>query len=77
VVVVGDVLGEEPSQMAVAENHDVVEEPDGAEVELVPVDEMTEAERRSLEQALAESEDDVKAGLVYSAADVLADLRRQ
>jgi hypothetical protein len=27
--------------------------PDGAEVELVPVDEMIEAERRSLEQALA------------------------
>jgi hypothetical protein len=51
--------------------------PDGAEVELVPVGEMTEAERRSLEQALAESEADIKAGRVYSASDVLDELRRQ
>jgi hypothetical protein len=51
--------------------------PDGAEIELVAVDEMTDDERQALEQALAESEDDVQAGRVYLAADVIAELRRQ
>ena len=51
--------------------------PDGTEVELVSVEEMTEQERQELEQALTESEEDVKAGRVYSAAEVLGELRRQ
>ena len=51
--------------------------PEGAEVELMAVDEMTPAERQQLEQALAESEEDVRAGRVSSAAEVLDELRRQ
>jgi hypothetical protein len=51
--------------------------PEGSEVELVLVDEMTDEEREELEEALAESQEDVKAGRVYSAAEVLDELRRQ
>jgi len=51
--------------------------PDGAEVELELVDEMTDAEREELEQALAEGQADVQAGRVHSAADVLNELRRR
>lgn len=51
--------------------------PEGAEVELISLDEITDEERRELEQALAESDDDVRAGHVYSAAEVLDELRRQ
>jgi hypothetical protein len=51
--------------------------PEGAEVELISVDDMSDEERQELEQALADSEEDLRAGRVYSAADVLDELRRQ
>jgi hypothetical protein len=51
--------------------------PDGAEVELIAVDDMTEDERQELEEALAESENDVRAGRVYPVSQVLDELRRQ
>jgi len=50
--------------------------PEGFELELAPVDELDEEDRRRLEEALAESEEDVKAGRVYPAADVLDELRK-
>lgn len=52
--------------------------PEGTVVELVPVggDDLDEDERRRLHAALAESEDDVAAGRVRPAADVLGDLNR-
>ncbi len=52
--------------------------PEGTVVELAPVggDDLDEDERRRLHAALAESEDDVAAGRVRPAADVLADLNR-
>ena len=53
--------------------------PDGAEVELTPVadrDDLNDEERRRLADAIAESEEDIKAGRVYPAEDVLAELRR-
>jgi len=54
--------------------------PEGAVIELVPLDDwaadLDDEERRHLDEALPESEDDVKAGRVHSAADVLAELRR-
>ena len=52
--------------------------PEGSEVELVPLDPedgMDEAERLALHKALAESEEDVKAGRMIDAADVLKGLR--
>jgi hypothetical protein len=52
--------------------------PDGIEIELVPLapeDLMDEAEREALHKALAESEEDVKAGRLIDAADVLKGLR--
>jgi hypothetical protein len=52
--------------------------PDGIEIELVPLDPedlMDEAEREALHKALAESEEDVKAGRLIDAADVLKGLR--
>lgn len=60
----------------------VLDEPtdlsDGAAVELMTADEELSAdEHRALEQALAESDEDVRAGRVHPAADVLAELRRQ
>ena len=51
--------------------------PDGVVVELVAIGDMTAEERQELEQALAESEEDVKAGRVFSGADVIEQLRRQ
>lgn len=52
--------------------------PEGTEVELVPVDgdDLDDDERRRLHAALAESEEDVAAGRVRPAAEVLADLNR-
>lgn len=52
--------------------------PEGTVVELVPVggDDLDEDERRRLHAALAESEDDVAAGRVRAAVDVLDDLNR-
>ncbi|HZS36244.1 MAG TPA: hypothetical protein VFF06_05430 [Polyangia bacterium] len=51
--------------------------PEGAEVELAPVEEpLGEDERRRLAQALAESDEDIKAGRVFAAEDVLDELRR-
>ena len=54
--------------------------PEGAAVELVSLDDwaddLDDEERRHLDEALAESEEDVKAGRVYAAEDVLAELRR-
>ncbi len=52
--------------------------PEGTVVELVPVggDDLDEDERGRLHAALAESEDDVAAGRVRPAADVLRDLNR-
>jgi hypothetical protein len=52
--------------------------PDGSEVELVPLDPedlMDDAERAELHKALAESEEDVKAGRLVDAEDVLKGLR--
>ena len=50
--------------------------PEGAEVELVPLDgdDLDEDERRRLHAALDESEHDVAAGRVRPAAEVLKDL---
>jgi hypothetical protein len=52
--------------------------PEGDEIELVPVagDDLDEDDRLRLHAALDESEEDVQAGRVREAADVLADLRR-
>ena len=50
--------------------------PEGAEVELVPVDDLDAEDRRQLHAALDESEDDVEAGRVRPLADVLSDSRR-
>lgn len=52
--------------------------PEGIEIELVAVtpDDLDEEDRRQLHAALDESEEDVRAGRVRDAADVLADLRR-
>lgn len=52
--------------------------PDGTEIELEAVDPedlMDEEERAALHKALAESEEDVKAGRLVDAADVLKGLR--
>lgn len=52
--------------------------PEGTEIELVPVagaDEPDDDERERLEQALDESEEDVKAGRVRPIAEFLAELR--
>jgi hypothetical protein len=54
--------------------------PEGATVDLVALDDwaddLDEEETRHLDEALPESEDDVKAGRVHTAADVVAELRR-
>jgi hypothetical protein len=52
--------------------------PDGTEVELVPADwwdDLDEDDRRKLEEALTRSQDDVAAGRVEPAADVLRRIR--
>ena len=52
--------------------------PEGTEIEMVPLDPedlMDEAEREALHKALRESEEDVKAGRLIDAADVLKGLR--
>ena len=52
--------------------------PDGTELELVPLepeDLMDEEEREALHKALAESQEDIKAGRLVDAADVLKGLR--
>lgn len=53
--------------------------PDGAEVQLVPVDgdDLDDDDRRQLHAALAESEADESAGRTYPADEVLADLRER
>ena len=53
--------------------------PEGTEVELLPLDPgdwLDDADRMRLHDALRESEDDVAAGRLVSAEDVLRDLRR-
>jgi len=50
--------------------------PDGVEVELVALGEMSDVERGELELALAESDEDVRTGRVYAASEVLDELRR-
>ncbi len=52
--------------------------PEGTEVELVMIDgdDLDERERQRLHEALAASEEDVRAGRVRAAEDVLADLNR-
>jgi hypothetical protein len=64
----GRIVVDEPTSM-----------PDGSEVQLALIDgdELDDEERLLLHAALAESEDDVVAGRVRPAADVLADLMRQ
>ena len=52
--------------------------PDGTEIELEPVDPedlMDEEERAAFRKVLAESEEDIKAGRLIDAADVLKGLR--
>ena len=54
--------------------------PEGAEVELIAADswdDLDEDERQRLHAALASSEDDVRAGRIRSAAEVVTDLRRR
>ena len=54
--------------------------PEGTEVELVPVDgweDLDEEDRRRLQEALEEAEEDVAQGRVRPAEDVIRDLRRQ
>jgi hypothetical protein len=49
--------------------------PEGTEIEMVPLDpgdELDEAEREELHKALAESQEDIKAGRLVDAADVLS-----
>ena len=52
--------------------------PDGAKVELLPVDwdDLDEDDRDRLHEALAASEEDLLHGRMRPAADVLADLER-
>jgi hypothetical protein len=55
--------------------------PDGTEVFLVPLDldagrdDLDEEDRRRLHEALLRSEDDIAQGRVFTAEEVLADLR--
>ena len=52
--------------------------PEGTEVEMVPLDpgdDLDEAERAELHKALAESQEDIRAGRLVDAADVLKGLR--
>ena len=53
--------------------------PEGSEVELVPLDgdDLDEDERTRLHAALRESEDDVAAGRIRPAGEVLEGLRRR
>ena len=54
--------------------------PDGAEVELMPVDDWDEldaADRLALESALRASQDDIDAGRLEPLEDVLAELRSE
>jgi len=53
--------------------------PDGTEVEMLIIDDdddgLDDAEREELHKALAESQEDIKAGRLVDAADVLKGLR--
>jgi len=52
--------------------------PEGTEIELIPIDpgdDLDDAEREELHKALAESQEDIKAGRLVDAADVLKGLR--
>jgi hypothetical protein len=52
--------------------------PEGTEIELIPLDpedELDDAEREELHKLLEESEEDVKAGRLIDAAEVLKGLR--
>ena len=52
--------------------------PEGTEIELMPVsdvDDLDDDERERLEQALADSEEDIKAGRVRPVAEFLAEIR--
>lgn len=54
--------------------------PEGTEVELLPLDPgdwLDEEDRAALHRALAASEEDVKAGRVFDAAEVLRQLRSE
>ena len=54
--------------------------PDGTEIELTPLDPeelMDDAERAAFHKLLEESEEDVKAGRLIDAADVLKGLRER
>lgn len=64
----GRVVADEPTDL-----------PEGTEVEIeiIDGDDLDDAEREALHAALAESENDVAAGRVRPAADVLAELNRQ
>jgi len=64
----GRVVADEPTDL-----------PEGTELELqiVDGDDLDDDERAALHAALAESEDDVTAGRVRPATDVLAELNRQ
>ena len=56
-----------------------VDLPEGSEVYLLPVDgwdELDEADRQLLHESLAASDEDLSAGRIRPAEDVLADLRR-
>lgn len=56
--------------------HDVLEVPDGTELELLVVDELDDEDRERLHAALRESEDDFSAGRTVPAKDVIDELRR-
>ena len=51
--------------------------PEGAEVELMPVDELDDAERAELHRALQQSVAQMRAGQVVDASDVIAKLRNR
>jgi len=54
--------------------------PEGAEVELIaadPWDDLDDAERERLHEALVASEEDEREGRLRSAAEVTADIRRR
>ncbi|MGA9523265.1 MAG: hypothetical protein WBV82_17490 [Myxococcaceae bacterium] len=73
-----------PLKAQVRDGHLVLNEPtdlpEGAEVELIPVDgwdDLDEKDRRQLHAALEASEEDVAQGRVRPAEELLAELRRR
>lgn len=51
--------------------------PEGTELALVEIAELDEAERQHLDEALRESDEDIAAGRLYAAHEVMAELFRQ